>query len=491
MGSTGPSFPGAKVRTPIPDYLDKVLDDCRHDESGNNADYIAELRDANPNYLGLCLSTADGFVYGSGDTDVEFSIQSISKAFVYALALEEWGIEHVLTRVGVEPSGEAFNELTLDSDTHNPLNPMINAGAITTHSLVGPRGLTADQRFERILDGLSAFAGRELGVDEKVFESEMSTAYRNTAIACMLRNYSIIESEPEDIVRGYTRQCAISVSCRDLAVMGATLANGGVQPVTGVRVVRRDVVKQVLSVMFTCGMYNGAGAWVTNIGFPAKSGVAGGVLGVLPGQVGISTFSPRLNQEGNSVRGVHICKRLSEDMGLHIMDSPEPARSVIRRDYLLKAPPNPRIPDAHRPTVGILSIQGTISFAAAERVLRVIYARSASHSVSVDGVVLDMRSVYSIDAISRRMFREVARRIRKAGMRFAIIDPDNLMGTTAGGASDDRTTLTVPSSFTDDTCQVDAILDDLSPYKSWEKLPLPDTMRTMPLSKEVQAEMRH
>jgi glutaminase len=251
------------------------------------------------------------------------------------------------------------------------------------------------------------------------------------------------------------------------------------------------VVKQVLSVMFTCGMYNGAGAWVTNIGFPAKSGVAGGVLGVLPGQVGISTFSPRLNQEGNSVRGVHICKRLSEDMGLHIMDSPEPARSVIRRDYLLKAPPNPRIPDAHRPTVGILSIQGTISFAAAERVLRVIYARSASHSVSVDGVVLDMRSVYSIDAISRRMFREVARRIRKAGMRFAIIDPDNLMGTTAGGASDDRTTLTVPSSFTDDTCQVDAILDDLSPYKSWEKLPLPDTMRTMPLSKEVQAEMRH
>ena len=470
----------------------------------------------------MCLSTSDGFVYAAGDADIEFSIQSISKAFVYALALEEWGLDYVLSRVGVEPSGEAFNELTLDSDTHNPLNPMINAGAIATHTLVGPPELTADERFERIRKGLSAFAGRELGVDEAVFKSEKNTAYRNLAIACMLRNYNVIDSEPEDTVRAYTRQCAISVTCRDLALMAATLSNGGVQPVTGVRVVRREVVRQVLSVMMTCGMYNGAGQWVSSIGFPAKSGVAGGILGVLPGQAGIATFSPRLDAHGNSVRGVQICKRLSDDMGLHIMNAPEPARSVIRSDFILRAPPHMVNASGVVPTVCVLAIQGTINFTSAERVTRVINARTCQHSVSIGGFVLDVRNVYSVDRVARRMFREMARRIVKAGMRFTLIDPENLLGmegteidmnapgrvvsglegsdvpsakVRASAIKDAVPAMTIKPGGTvaapgDERCVVDQIILDLDSFDGWEKVSVPESMRNLEQPKGVEADMR-
>jgi glutaminase len=455
-----------------------VIDEVRDDESGQNADYISELRDAHSNHLAVCMSTSDGFVYGAGDVDVQFSIQSISKAFVYALALEEWGTDFVLGHVGVEPSGEAFNELTLDSDTHTPLNPMINAGAITTHALIGPPTLTSEERFERIRRGLSAFAGRDLTVDEAVYKSELDNAYRNMAIACMLKNYDVIVQEPDDVVRGYTRQCAINVSSRDLALMAATFSNGGIQPVTGRRIVRRDVVRQTLSVMMTCGMYNGAGHWVSSIGFPAKSGVAGGVIGVLPGQVGIATFSPRLDKNGNSVRGVQICKRLSDDMGLHIMNAPEPARGVIRREYVLRAPENSaHNHNGNRDIVGVLSIQGTINFSSAERVLRAINSRTVEHGISLNGIVLDVRSVYSIDAIARRLIREVARRTRRAGIHFTILDPDGLLGMDMGEVQP----AAPPGARLDDkTCHIDDIIEDLSVFQGWEKVPLPETIKGFP-----------
>lgn len=460
MRGSNCDIPGAKMKTPVPQYLEKVLNGCLNDQSGQTAQYIPELANANPDYAAVCLSTIDGFVYSAGDADVEFTIQSISKAFVYALALEEHGVKEILKRVGVEPSGEAFNELSLEDNTQRPLNPMINAGAITLHTLIGTKGCTRDQRFETIRKGLSAFAGRELDVDEAVFKSEMETAYRNTAIANMLRNYGIIELDPNEVVHGYTRQCAIKVTTKDLALMASTLANGGVQPVTRQRIVRPEVVRQTLSVMMTCGMYNGAGDWVARIGYPAKSGVAGGVLGALPGQLGLATFSPRLDKNGNSVRGVEMCQRLSDDMGLHIMNAAEPGRSVVRRHYLLRAPDDHAL---HPHTMGVLSLQGAITFTSAERVLREMAARSADRGLNADGVALDLRRVYSIDDVARKMLRTAVRRLRAAGMRVILVDPDRMleMHPVSDKSAD-------PDMVTDD------VLDDLVGYKKWTRQATPD-----------------
>lgn len=457
-GSTSADSPGSKFRIPIPDHLQLVLNACSEDNPGKNADYIPELRDADSNRLGVAVSTVDGFVYTAGDVDVPFSIQSISKAFVYALAIEEHGLDYVLTRVGVEPSGEAFNELSLEQDTCRPLNPMINAGAITTHTLIGKADTTYEERFEMIRKGLSKFAGRELEVDENVYNSEMKHAFRNLAIANMLRNYNVFDLDPKKVVEGYTRQCATLVTAKDLAVMAATLANTGIQPITGEQVVRPQTVRQTLSVMMTCGMYDGAGDWVTKIGFPAKSGVAGGIIGALPGQVGISTFSPKLDKHGNSLRGVRICKRLSDDMGLHIMHQPEPARSVVRRHYVLKNSETGM-------TAAVLALQGTITFTPAERVLRVIAERSAEVDYDPEKarLVLDFRAVHHVDETARRMIRESVTRIRQAGFTVIIVDPEGLLQMTATCADKDA----VEKARTLGRL-VDGVDLDLDKYKGWE-----------------------
>ncbi|WP_447644242.1 glutaminase A [Nocardioides zeae] len=271
------------MRTPLPDYLTEVLEVCGTDSSGELAAYIPELAAADPDRLALALCTVDGTGYAVGDDGVRFSIQSISKPFVYALALADLGLDAVLEKVGVEPSGEAFNEMSLEEDSGRPLNPMINAGAITVHALVG---------MDRVRRGFAAFAGRELEVDEAVSSSELATADRNRAIAYMLRNHGIVEDDPQEVVAGYTEQCSLLVDVTDLAAMAATLANNGVQPVTGEEVVPRWVARQVLSVMATCGMYDAAGDWFTTVGIPAKSGVSGGLIGALPGRAGLAVLSP-------------------------------------------------------------------------------------------------------------------------------------------------------------------------------------------------------
>ncbi|BEI85036.1 hypothetical protein CcaverHIS002_0504370 [Cutaneotrichosporon cavernicola] len=448
--------PGSKIQSPIPDYLVRVMREIGSDNPGTTASYIPELKNADPNRLAIAVSTMDGYVYTAGDADLEFSIQSISKAFVYALALEEHGIEYVRERIGVEPSGEAFNELSLEKGTGRPLNPMINAGAIAAYTLIGVPELTEPERFEKIRKGLSAFAGRELAVDERVFESEIKTAYRNFAIANMLRNYNIISQVPEDVVAGYTRQCAINVTTRDLALMSATLSNGGIQPVTGERVVGRQVVRLVMSVMLTCGMYNEAGEWLANIGFPSKSGVAGGIIGCLPAQVGIATWSPRLDVHGNSVRGVRMCKRLSDDMGMHIMNAPEPARAVVRRDYLIHCPSS----DGHGTHIAaVMSLQGTINFTSAERIARIMAARSIdTQNVHVDSVILDLRPVFSMNRVARRMVREIVSRLRKTGMRVSLVDPEHILQMYKDGT---------PGVEEDMMC--DDIFDDLSPFDKWAR----------------------
>jgi glutaminase len=320
----------------------------------------------------------------------------------------------VLARVGVEPSGEAFNEISLESATGRPLNPMINAGAITVHSLAGAEDLNPTERVERVLHGLSAFAGRRLKMDETVCASEMEHAHRNLAIAHMLRSHNVLTKDPRAVVDGYTRQCSVLVTTRDLAMMAATLANRGMNPLSGEQVVPEPVVRQVLSVMFSCGMYDAAGDWATQVGIPAKSGVAGGLIGALPGQIGMATFSPRLDGHGNSVRGVSLFERFSSDMGLHVMEVPAAARAVVRSHHVVGSGPN---------ALRILQLQGGIGFAGAERVVR----EAMNISPSDVRVALDLTRVHSIDDVARRMLLEVTRRLTLDGHEVHLVDPESIM----------------------------------------------------------------
>ncbi|MEU0687766.1 glutaminase [Streptomyces uncialis] len=402
------------MRSVIPDYLAEALGDVESDTSGQLADYIPELAAADPERLGAVFATADGEIYGAGDIDTEFTIQSISKPFTYALALADRGFGPVLAKVGVEPSGEAFNQISLESDTGRPFNPMINAGAITTHSLAGSEGMNPTERVERVVRGLSAFAGRRLRVDEAVCVSEMEHAHRNLAIAYMLRGYGILTEDPRAVVEGYIRQCSVLVTARDLAMMAATLANRGVNPLSGERVIREPVVRQVLSVMSTCGMYDAAGDWATQVGIPAKSGVAGGLIGALPGQIGIATFSPRLDAHGNSVRGVSLFERFSSDMGLHVMEVPAAARAIVRSNHVVGGGSN---------AVRVLQLQGGIGFAGAERVVRETVATAPAEP----RVVLDLTMVHSIDDVARRMLLEVVRRLTLDGHEVYLVDPESVV----------------------------------------------------------------
>lgn len=400
------------MHSPIPSYLDEVLQSVAVDRTGVLANYIPELAEVDPERLGASIAMVDGELYASGDTDSLFTIQSISKPFVYALALADRGFERVLDKVGVEPSGEPFNEISLEDSSGRPLNPMINAGAITTHSLVGTETMNPAERMERVISGLSAFAGRSLDVDEAVYSSEIEHAHRNLAIAHMLRSHDILTENPTGVVEGYTRQCSLLVTVQDLAMMAATLANYGIQPVTGEQVVPKTVVRQVLSVMFTCGMYNAAGDWATQVGIPAKSGVGGGIIGAVPGQLGLATFSPRLDVHGNSVRGVSLFERFSSDMGMHVMNIPTVARSAIRANY--------RIGSGEKITQ-VIQLQGRIRFAGAERVIREIVD---THYMGTR-IALDVTRVYSVDEVAQHMLLEIMRRMRHEGYTVYLIDQDD------------------------------------------------------------------
>ncbi|TQO18849.1 L-glutaminase [Rhodoglobus vestalii] len=286
---------------------------------GEVDDSIPELASANPDVCGLAIVDDDGDVRDTPDADLEFSVQSAVKPFVYALALVD-DRERVLDAVGTEPTGEAFDAVRLESDTGRPPNPMVNAGALLTANLVS--GSTPDERFERILSGLSAFAGRDLRVDDAVSSSEQLLGDRNRALGYLMRSRGTLDHPVDDAISVYARACSIVVSAEVLAVMGATLAFGGRNPVTGAQVVPREIVPIVLSVMATCGMYDGSGRWMRRVGLPAKSGVAGGLFASVPWQLGLGVYSPPLDKKGNSVRGVFACERLSDDMGLHVFGAP-------------------------------------------------------------------------------------------------------------------------------------------------------------------------
>jgi glutaminase len=288
--------------------------DC---DEGKVATYIPELAKADPSWFGIAVADVHGNVIAHGDCDVEFTIQSISKAFIFGMALEEHGRDDVLKHVGVEPSGDSFNSIELQGDSR-PHNAMINAGAIVSTSLIP--GKDSNAKVERILETLSILAGRQLRVDETVYRSESDTGHRNRAIAYMLRNVNLLGQDLDEVLDAYFRQCSILVTARDLAMMGASLANLGRNPVTGREAMDLYAVRDVLSVMFTCGMYDFAGSWAFRVGVPAKSGVSGGILAVVNRQLGLSVFSPRLDPMGNSVRGIRVSTDLADQFGLHVFN---------------------------------------------------------------------------------------------------------------------------------------------------------------------------
>jgi glutaminase len=394
-----------RITSPIQEYLSRLHAKYADLHEGQVATYIPELAKADPSWFGICIATTDGQVYDVGDTRQPFTIQSISKPLTYGLALEDHGLEAVLAKIGVEPTGEAFNSISLAPGTGCPLNPMINAGAIAAASLVA--GHSADDRFNRLLSVYSTYAGRTLSLDQPVYESERATGHRNRAIGHMLRNFDIVTEDPDPALNLYFQQCSIAVTCHDLSLIAATLGNGGINPVSGERAVRPEFVQRILSVMSTCGMYDYAGEWFYWAGMPAKSGVGGGIMAVVPGQIGIGVFSPPLDARGNSVRGVAVCKDLSAELDLHLMLVPRSSRSAIRAHYTLekvrskrlRSEPEGQALDRVGDRACVVELQGDLTFAATEAcVRRVVEANGATAFV-----VLDLRRVTGIEDCAARL----------------------------------------------------------------------------------------
>ncbi len=305
--------------SPLREVLREIHSRYASIDEGKVADYIPELAKADRRWFGISIATADGQVFEVGDCRQTFTIQSISKPFVYGLALEDHGLEHVLEKVGVEPTGEAFNAIVLDEVSNRPFNPMVNAGAIATADLI--KGKDYPERVSRMLSMFSRYCGHPVHVDNTIFMSERVTGHRNRAIGHLMLNFGMVSQHMEESLELYFQQCSVLVTAHDLAIMGATLANGGVNPLTGEHAVGQQYVKHLLSIMHSCGMYDYAGEWAYRVGIPAKSGVGGGIVGVVPGQFGIGIFSPPLDAKGNSVRGIKVCSELSERFGLHCFET--------------------------------------------------------------------------------------------------------------------------------------------------------------------------
>ena len=410
------------IESPIQRLLERLH--ARHAglRDGQVATYIPELAKADPEWFGICLATTDGRVYEVGDTRQPFTIQSISKPFVYGVALDDRGEEEVLAHIGVEPTGDAFNSISLAPGTGRPLNPMINAGAIAATSLVA--GHSAEDRLARLLGVLSLYADRPLDIDTAVYESERTTGHRNRAIGHMLRNFDILTDDPEAALDLYFQQCSVNVHCRDLSVMAATLANGGVNPLRGERVVRQEVVGAILSVMTTCGMYDFAGEWMFRIGMPAKSGVSGGVLAVLPGQLGVGVFSPRLDERGNSARGIAVCRDLARELDLHLMRAPRSSRATLRGDYTVGHVRSKRVRseresqalDGAGSRAHVYELQGDLSFAAIESVVQ----RIVEAAPETTYVVVDISRVTAVDQCASRLLCELAASLTAGGCSLVV-----------------------------------------------------------------------
>lgn len=292
----------------------------KNNNEGANANYIPVLDEVDSSLFGVVIVTRDGKTYAAGDVDHPFSIQSVAKPFTAALVMEAQGIDAIRDKIGVEPTGMPFNSIVaIETNDKRSRNPLVNAGAIAAVSMI--KAQNANERWKIILDGYSDFAGEPLKLLDDVYESEAATNYRNRAIAHLLYNYERLYSEPLAATDVYTKQGSVGVSAKQLAMMGATLANWGTNPKTGKKVLRKDYVDELLALMMMAGFYDEVGLWAYNAGLPAKTGVGGGIVAVVPGQMAIVGFSPRLNTAGNSVRSLLAIEYISEVLNLSIFKS--------------------------------------------------------------------------------------------------------------------------------------------------------------------------
>ncbi len=425
----------APALAPVQDYLAELYERVSGLTGGKPADYIPELGKADPALFGIALATVDGEVYAVGDADASFTIQSVSKPFMYGYALEHYGREAVLKHVGVEPTGEAFNSIVLDEVANRPFNPMVNAGAIAVAELM--RGATQDERTANMLALFGSLAGRDLDIDEAVFRSEQSTGNRNRAIAYMMLNTGMIKRDPNDVLDLYFRQCSVKVTARDLAIMAATLANDGTNPITREAVYQPQYVRDILTVMNSCGMYDYAGQWSYEVGMPAKSGVSGCIIAVIPGQIGLAVFSPPIDTIGNSVRGIRVCQEISNEFELHAFYNRTNVRSVLRRHYRgdvvrsnrLRTPAERSVLAREGHKVAVLEVQGALFFGSTEQLLRKLtqLAREARF------VILDFKRVHLADASARKLIARAARSMAESESElvFASIADDGPLAPLA------------------------------------------------------------
>jgi glutaminase len=420
------------VLAPVEDYLAELHSRVSALTGGKPADYIPELGKANPAHFGIAIATIDGEVYTVGDVEQAFTIQSVSKPFMYGYALNRYGRDAVLKRVGVEPTGEAFNSIVLDEVANRPFNPMVNAGAIAVAELMD--GTSPEERIANMLALFGGLAGKQVEIDEAVFLSEQATGHRNRAIAYMMLNTGMIKHDPNEVLDLYFRQCSVNVTTRDLAVMAATLANDGTNPVTGKRVFEAQYVRDVLSVMNSCGMYDYAGEWAYEVGMPAKSGVSGCIIAVIPGQIGIGVFAPPIDSHGNSVRGIRVCQEISKEFELHAFNNRTNVRSVIRREYRgdavrsnhLRTPDERDVLDREGHKVAVLDAQGVLFFGSTEQLLRRIMQLAAETSY----IIVDFKRVHLADASARKLIARAARSLAggRAELVFAAIADDGPLG---------------------------------------------------------------
>jgi glutaminase len=401
----------AAAKPPLLRFLNACHADFSAENSGNVASYIPELGKADPAHFGISLATLDGHVYEVGDTAIPFTIQSMSKPFVFALALDTLGATRVESEIGVEPSGDPFNSIRLNADNH-PFNPMVNAGAIACSGLI--RQAKGDGAIEYIRQALGRFAGRELGVDEAVYASENATGDRNRAIGYLLRNSTVIKDDVGAVLEVYFRQCSVLVTARDIAIMAATLANRGINPVTGEQVLTPYAISRTLSVMTSSGMYDYAGEWIYRVGIPAKSGVGGGILAALPARLGLGSYSPKLDSHGNSVRGIKVCEALSLHYDLHMLNRSDDARNSIIADYNIgksasrrsRRPHEQKILAAHHHDVRIIELVGTLTFANVDYVSRQLAGRPRPQFI-----VFDLRRVAAMTRAGARLLAEGIREL--------------------------------------------------------------------------------
>ncbi len=423
LGSPAPALP--LTPAPLARHLGRIHDRHRRASDGAVATYIPQLGRADPSWFGIAAVTLDGRVHAVGDASIPFSVQSISKPLTYGLVLDDLGEDAVRARIGVEPTGEPFNAITLAPGTGMPLNPMVNAGAITAAGLVGTR----DGRppLQHLLDGYARFTGRPLAIDPAVFASERETGHRNRAIGQLLRASGAIDGDPDLVVETYFAQCSVAVTTEDLAVVAATLANGGVNPVTGERALSAGATQAVLAVMASCGMYDGAGEWLYAVGLPAKSGVSGGLLVVVPGQLGFAIFSPPLDANGNTVRGVRVCRDLVRDLGLHPLRGDGPRPGPIRATHRLSEISSKRgRSPAERAALGsigsrclIVELQGALTFLAPDEIA-VVVDEARSDAEGLDLLVLDMGHVERVDPAAVDLLGSLLAGLSAGGLEIVV-----------------------------------------------------------------------